>query len=130
MNLVRHTLGFSDTESRFPTKATCLAIYSRVVNSQGILEQVLAKNFPWCIGWADGLRSLFAAYVETKQVQSVLDYDDLLLYLAQMMANPRRPDVAGKFDYVLVDEYQDTNRLQASILTRSEAGWQRRHCGW
>jgi DNA helicase-2/ATP-dependent DNA helicase PcrA len=67
MNLVRHNLGFSKTESRFPTKGTCLAIYSRAVNSEAPLDDVLRSNFPWCAGWEKQLRELFAAYVETKQ---------------------------------------------------------------
>jgi DNA helicase-2/ATP-dependent DNA helicase PcrA len=118
MNLVRHDLGLSKTESRFPAKNTCLAIYSRAVNAQCELEQVLAKSFPWCIGWADELKQLFGAYVETKQAQNVLDYDDLLLYWAQMASEPEIADhISGRFDHILVDEYQDTNRLQASILT-------------
>src|SRR5438034_10893362 len=117
MNLVRHELGFSKTKSRFPTKATCLAIYSRAVNCAAPLEEVLANSFPWCGGWEAQLRALFAAYVEAKQGQHVLDYDDLLLYWAQMMAEPAlAADVAQQFDHVLVDEYQDTNALQASIL--------------
>src|SRR5213080_2878405 len=117
MNLVRHELGFSKTKSRFPTKATCLAIYSRAVNSEAPLGEVLASSFPWCGGWETELRKLFAAYVEAKQRQNVLDYDDLLLYWAQMMGEPAlAADVAARFDHVLVDEYQDTNRLQASIL--------------
>jgi DNA helicase II / ATP-dependent DNA helicase PcrA len=117
MNLVRHELALSTTESRFPTKATCLAIYSRVVNAEEQLEAVLGKAFPWCCAWEAELRALFGAYVEAKQRQHVLDYDDLLLYWAHMMAEPAiAADVAGRFDHVLVDEYQDTNRLQASIL--------------
>ena len=60
---------------------------------------------------------MFAAYVEAKQRQNVLDYDDLLLYWAQMVAEPSiAAELGGRFDYVLVDEYQDTNRLQSSIL--------------
>src|SRR6266699_1742872 len=117
MNLVRHELGFSKTKIRFPTKATCLAIYSRAVNCEAPLEEVLANSFPWCGGWETELRKLFAAYVEAKQRQNVLDYDDLLLYWAQMMGEPAlAADVGARFDHVLVDEYQDTNRLQASIL--------------
>src|SRR5438034_9607128 len=117
MNLVRHELGFSKTKSRFPTKATCLAIYSRAVNCAAPLEEVLANSFPWCGGWETELRKLFAAYVEAKQRQNVLDYDDLLLYWAQMMGEPAlAADVGARFDHVLVDEYQDTNRLQSSIL--------------
>ena len=118
MNLARHELGFSKTESRFPTKGTCLAIYSRAVNAQAPLGEVLGSAFPWCAGWADQLKTLFAAYVEAKQAQNVLDYDDLLLYWAQMAAEPEIAAHLGqRFDHVLVDEYQDTNRLQASILT-------------
>ncbi len=117
MNLVRQDLGFAGTASRFPTKGTCLAIYSRCVNAETAVEQALAGSFPWCVAWATELKVLFAAYVEAKQGQGVLDYDDLLLYWAQMMADPNlASDVGGRFDHVMVDEYQDTNRLQASIL--------------
>jgi ATP-dependent DNA helicase UvrD/PcrA len=117
INLIRHDLGFSRTDQRFPAKGTCLAIYSRAVNAELALDDVLGSFFPWCANWEAELRSLFSAYVEAKQRQHVLDYDDLLLYWAQMMAEPSlAAEVAARFDHVLVDEYQDTNRLQASIL--------------
>ena len=117
MNLVRHELGLSRTESRFPAKGTCLAIYSRAVNAQAALAEVLASSFPWCVNWEKELKSLFAAYVEAKQAGNVLDYDDLLLYWSAMAADAElAADLAGRFDHVLVDEYQDTNRLQAAIL--------------
>ena len=117
MNLVRHELGFSKTANRFPTKGTCVSIYSRCVNAEVPIERVLGTSFSWCSGWAAELTQLFAAYVEAKQGQNVLDYDDLLLYWAQMMSDPvLADDVGGRFDHVLVDEYQDTNRLQSSIL--------------
>jgi DNA helicase-2/ATP-dependent DNA helicase PcrA len=117
MNLVRHELGFSTTKNRFPAKGTCLAIYSRCVNAEMAIDEVLRVSYPWCAGWAAELRQLFAAYVEAKQRQNVLDYDDLLLYWAQMAAEPSlAAELGGRFDHVLVDEYQDTNRLQSSIL--------------
>ena len=117
MNLIRHERGFSKTKERFPTKGTCLAIYSRCVNAETSIEQVLGLSFPWCSGWAAELKELFAAYVEAKQRQNVLDYDDLLLYWAQTMSDSAlASDIGGRFDHVLVDEYQDTNRLQSSIL--------------
>jgi DNA helicase-2/ATP-dependent DNA helicase PcrA len=117
LNIVRHELGLSQAKSRFPAKGTCIAIYSRVVNAEEPLEAVLKSTFPWCGMWAAELRDLFAAYVETKQRQNVLDYDDLLLYWAAMMRDGGIAAALGeRFDYVLVDEYQDTNRLQASIL--------------
>jgi DNA helicase-2/ATP-dependent DNA helicase PcrA len=117
MNLVRHELGFSEKAERFPLKSTCLAIYSRAVNAAETLDVVLRRQFPWCAGWEDELRRLFDAYVEAKQKQHVLDYDDLLLYWAELMKVPELAgEVGGLFDHVLVDEYQDTNALQASIL--------------
>src|SRR6201747_97705 len=123
MNLVRHEKGVSKTESRFPTKGTCLAIYSRCVNAELEIEQVLGVSFPWCSGWAAELKELFAAYVEAKQKQNVLDYDDLLLYWAQTMSDPAlAADIGGRFDHVLVDEYQDTNQLQSSILLTLKPG--------
>jgi DNA helicase-2/ATP-dependent DNA helicase PcrA len=123
MNLVRHEAGFSKTESRFPTKGTCLSIYSRCVNAEMQIEQVIGTSYPWCSGWAAELKELFAAYVEAKQKQNVLDYDDLLLYWAQMVADPGlADDIGGRFDHVLVDEYQDTNRLQSSILLALKPG--------
>jgi DNA helicase-2/ATP-dependent DNA helicase PcrA len=117
MHVVRHDLGLSEQTSRFPRKETCLAIYSRVVNTQLPLEVVLKTQFPRYAMWADALKGLFAAYVEAKQKQQVLDYDDLLLYWAQAMTEPAlAQDMGARFDHVLVDEYQDTNALQASIL--------------
>jgi DNA helicase II / ATP-dependent DNA helicase PcrA len=123
LNLARHELGFSKTESRFPTKNTCLAIYSRCVNAESEIEQVLGKSFPWCSGWAVELKQLFAAYVAAKQRQKILDYDDLLLYWAQTVDDPvLAEDIGSRFDHVLVDEYQDTNRLQSSILLALKPG--------
>ncbi|HEY4201795.1 MAG TPA: ATP-dependent helicase [Devosiaceae bacterium] len=117
MNLIRHELGFSSAKTRFPTKGTCLAIYSRVVNAEADLQEVLKTFFPWCAMWAAELRQLFEAYVAAKQSQHVLDYDDLLLYWAGMMSDAGlAAGVSARFDHVLIDEYQDTNRLQASIL--------------
>ena len=117
INLVRHDLGLSNKDRRFPMKGTCLAIYSRTVNAQANLVEILSRHFSWCAEWEAELRRLFEAYVEAKQRQNVLDYDDLLLYWAHMMAEGSVAEqVAARFDHVLVDEYQDTNRLQASIL--------------
>src|SRR3954449_8040226 len=119
MNLVRHELGLSAKAKRFPLKATCLAIYSHAVNAQLPIEVVLARQFPWCKDWESELKALFKGYVEAKQRQNVLDYDDLLLYWAEMMGEPSiAAAISERFEHVLVDEYQDTNRLQALVLTR------------
>jgi len=114
---LRHEGGLSRTDRRFPRKGTCLAIYSSVVNTQEPLRACLEKRFPWCLEWEDALRVLFAAYVDAKAARAVLDYDDLLLCWYHLMTDAslaRR--VGGLFDHVLVDEYQDTNSLQADIL--------------
>ena len=117
MGMVRHDLGLSSTTRRFPQKGTCLSIYSRTVNTCAPLGEVLKEAFPWCAEWEAELKRLFGAYVEAKQQQQVLDYDDLLLYWSAMVAEPALAEhVGGRFDHVLVDEYQDTNLLQAAIL--------------
>ncbi|MFL9925886.1 ATP-dependent helicase [Herbaspirillum lusitanum] len=119
LGLLRHEMALSSTEKRFPLKGTCLAIYSRVVNSRDDLSTVLNKQFPWCREWEKELGELFERYVDAKQEQHVVDYDDLLLFWAEMLSDAELAQLLGaRFDYVLVDEYQDTNRLQADILRR------------
>ena len=117
MDSVRQELGLAQKEQRFPRKDTCLQIYSHRVNTQRPLKETLDGQFPWCAQWESDLTRLYRAYVERKQHNSLLDYDDLLLYWQIMMSHPRlAAHVGGHFDHVLVDEYQDTNRLQAEIL--------------
>ena len=120
MGLVRNAQpAVEATKRRFPAAATCVAIYSRAVNSEASLADVLAGDYPWCANCEDTLRALFDAYVEAKQAQQILDFDDLLLYWAVTLEEPSlAAEIGGRFDHVLVDEYQDTNRLQASILHR------------
>ncbi len=119
LDLARHDLGLSRLERRFPRKETCLDIYSRTVNAAAALEDVLTRWFPWCADWEAELRRLFRRYVELKQAGELLDYDDLLLYWYHLMQEQELADaVGGRFDHVLVDEYQDTNLLQAQIVRR------------
>ncbi len=117
MNVIRHELGCSTKDKRFPRKSTCLAIYSRCMNTGEELEQVLSKWYPWCEQWESELTAMFKAYVERKQDQNVLDYDDLLLYWCYLLEDrAAREAIGNRFDHILVDEYQDTNRVQADIL--------------
>jgi DNA helicase II / ATP-dependent DNA helicase PcrA len=119
MDVVRHDLGLSKKKARFPRKETCLAIFSFVINSGTPIKVVLKESFPWCVEWKKDLRKLFGAYAAAKQRQNVLDYDDLLLYWAEMMNDAElAAELGSRFDHVLVDEYQDTNRLQSKILVR------------
>ena len=118
MNMVRHRLGLSRTESRFPEKGTCLEIYSRVVNACEPLETVLASSFPAWIGWAAELKRLFAGYVEAKQTAQVLDYDDLLLYWAEMLSDPDAAAAArGR-----------ASTMSSSTSIRTPTGCRRRSC--
>lgn len=117
MDAVRMDLGFATKEQRFPRKDTCLQIYSYRVNTQKSLKETLEQQFPWCLQWEADLSKLYRTYVERKQRCGILDYDDLLLYWHAMMGEARLAQhVSSHFDHVLVDEYQDTNRLQAEIL--------------
>ena len=117
MDVVRHELGLSKKSRRFPRKDTCLAIYSRTVNTQQSLRESLDKSYPWCADWEQELRDLFRNYVQRKQQTQVLDYDDLLLYWSHLVAEPEfAARIGAWFDHVLVDEYQDTNLVQSQIL--------------
>lgn len=117
IDLLREERGLAKNDRRFPRKSTCLAIYSRVVNAQEPLQRALESSFPWCQEHHDELRALFGAYVEAKQKHHVLDYDDLLLYWRHLMGEASlAQSVRRRFDHVLVDEFQDTNALQANIL--------------
>jgi len=117
MNLLRDELGYSSRERRFPRKETLAGIYSRTVNAGTKLVDVLGRHYPWCVDEAEGIREIFVAYTERKRARNVLDYDDLLLHWKVLAWDDRtRGQLAEMFDHVLVDEYQDTNALQADIL--------------
>jgi len=123
LDLIRQERGLSASRRRFPRKDTCLAIYSRRVNGGLPLDDVLRDAFPWCMEWTHELSGLFRAYAERKQAESLLDYDDLLLYWHALMQEPRlAAEVGRRFDHVLVDEYQDVNRLQAEIVFALKPG--------
>lgn len=117
MGLVRSDLAAHAAERRFPRKDTLLAIYSRVANTQRPLREILDRAFPWCDADASTIADTFTAYTDRKRTQALLDFDDLLLF---WVGATRHPDLATRlgslFDHVLVDEYQDTNHVQAEIV--------------
>lgn len=114
--LIRAELGFAEAKTRFPRKETIAAIYSRAVNAQEKLTAVLDERFPWCQDHEDELKEIFRAYTERKRRHNVVDFDDLLLYWRALLESAAGGGVVSSFDHVLVDEYQDTNRIQADIL--------------
>ena len=117
MDVIRHELGFSSKEKRFPRRDACLAIYSYRVNTRLPLKQTLEEQFQWCREWEADLTRLYREYVGRKQKNNVLDFDDLLLYWHVMMQTPALAQSLSKnFDHVLVDEYQDTSTLQGEVV--------------
>jgi DNA helicase-2/ATP-dependent DNA helicase PcrA len=117
MDLVRQEHGHPEGSKRFPRKGTLIDIYSRTVNAQRPLREVLAKDFPWCEEHGDALAGLFRAYTARKRALGVLDLDDLLVFWRALMRDDAvAAHVASGFDHVLVDEYQDVNSLQVDIV--------------
>jgi len=105
---------------------TMAAILSRVVNSRTPVPAVVARHFPWCTPDLDELKATFSAYTARKRAAQVLDFDDLLLCWQALFDAPVVGDeLRGRFDHVLVDEYQDTNALQADLLVELAAGGSR-----
>jgi DNA helicase-2/ATP-dependent DNA helicase PcrA len=123
LDLVRQDRGHAASARRFPRAQTMLDVYSRTVNAQTALAEVLAESFPWCEEHREALAEIFRAYVERKRELGVLDLDDLLLYWRALVADEvLGPLLAGMFEHVLVDEYQDVNGLQVEILRGLRAG--------
>ncbi|MGQ0519643.1 MAG: ATP-dependent helicase [Actinomycetota bacterium] len=117
LGLVRNELGLGEKGRRFPRKDTLASIYSSVVNAQEQLGPLVERAYPWCRDDLDGIRAVFAGYVERKRARNVVDYDDLLLYWRALAgSSPVAPLLRQSFDHVLVDEFQDTNAVQADIV--------------
>jgi DNA helicase-2/ATP-dependent DNA helicase PcrA len=117
LDLLREEHGHAQSRSRFPKKSTLLDAYSRTVNAQRPLGEVLAESFPWCEEHREAIAALFKAYTARKRALGVLDLDDLLLYWRALAAdNLAGGALASRFDHVLIDEYQDVNGLQVDIV--------------
>ncbi|HEY4428930.1 MAG TPA: ATP-dependent helicase [Solirubrobacteraceae bacterium] len=117
LDFVRQERGHAEGPRRFPRAQTVLDIYSRTVNAQTPLGEVLAESFPWCEEHKDALAEIFRAYGARKRALGVVDLDDLLLYWRALAADEVvGAQMADAFDHVLVDEYQDVNGLQVDIV--------------
>jgi len=118
MQLARGALGLGKSAKRFPKKETLHYLYSRHVNTELPLDELLHRELPHFLEYEQQIVGLFADYTLRKQERNLVDYDDLLLFWATMLeASPTLgARIAGLYDHVLVDEYQDTNLLQARIL--------------
>ncbi|MEQ1693974.1 MAG: ATP-dependent helicase, partial [Gemmatimonas sp.] len=124
MGLARAALGYADSQNaprsapRFPRAETLLTIYSRHVNTDRPIVDLVGDQWPHFLAWVGDIEPLFADYVRRKAERNLLDYDDLLLSWALLLeqAPPIADQIRGLYDHVLVDEYQDTNPLQSRIL--------------
>jgi len=109
--------GLAGTGQRTPRAAACADIYTRCVNTGRPVSKVVTASFPWCKPFTGQLADLFRAYTARKRARHLLDFDDLLLLWQAALADPvAGPVLRGMFDAVLVDEYQDVNAVQASIV--------------
>ena len=116
MGIVRTEEGFGERGRRFPRKETVFGIYSCMVSSQAKLAEVLETDYPWCVDHLEDLRTIFTAYTSRKRAHHVLDYDDLLLFWRGLTVSSIGDSMRNLFDHILIDEYQDTNPIQADIV--------------
>ncbi len=118
LRLARAALGIAPRERRFPKKETLRYLYSRHVNTDIPVQRILEEEFPRFAEFADDVVRIYADYTDRKASRNLVDYDDLLLFWLMMLdTSPALADqIAGMYDHLLVDEYQDTNLLQARIL--------------
>jgi DNA helicase-2/ATP-dependent DNA helicase PcrA len=117
LDVLRPDHGLDGTGQRAPRAPACADIYTRCVNTGRPVSEVVTAGFPWCKPFTAQLAALFRAYTARKRARNLLDFDDLLLLWQAALADPAAgPVLRGMFDAVLVDEYQDVNAVQASIV--------------
>jgi len=118
VNLLRTTMKFDTRERRFPRKQTLFDIFSKSVNMQQSIKHVLKEEYPHFEGYLEEITALHKAYDAYKARHNLMDYDDLLLHLRRLLhdIDHVRMTLAGRYRYIMVDEYQDTNRIQAEIV--------------
>ncbi len=118
INLLRTALGLADRKRRFPRKETIASIFSMAVNKRISLEEVINEEYPHFLDDLEDLARLFEHYIRYKQEHQLMDYDDLLVNWFRVLKGfPEvRKEMARRFEFIMVDEYQDTNALQAEIV--------------
>lgn len=118
INLIRTKLGFHKAQKRFPRKGALCALFSKSVNKSENIKMVLYTDYPYFMEWEDQLIKIRDEYTAYKCSKSLLDYDDLLVYLRRLLLefDQARLQLVKKYRYIMVDEYQDTNKLQAEIV--------------
>jgi DNA helicase II / ATP-dependent DNA helicase PcrA len=118
ISMIRKELVPPGTGSGFPRKGTLANIFSRVVNRVEDLEDILYDDYPHFISVLDEIVAINKTYQQRKMEHNFLDYDDLLVFFHALLKNhPEvRQHISASYRYVMVDEYQDTNLIQAEIV--------------
>ena len=118
INLLRARLKLNVKGRRFPRKRTIANIYSKAVNKVCPIEEIILEDCPHFAKDTPDLLQLYEAYETYKRKHSLMDYDDLLVCLKTLLED--HPDVRETlgqiYHYIMVDEYQDTNKIQANIV--------------
>jgi len=117
LQTLRSEAGYDKNGKRFPRADSLVELYSKQVNTQRPLADLIAEEMPQFADEKDAIIDLQGRVRRRKYEQSILDYDDMLICLLDLLAqhDEARREIAGLYRHVLVDEYQDTNRLQAHI---------------
>jgi DNA helicase II / ATP-dependent DNA helicase PcrA len=115
---VRDQLGLGSENRRFPKKGTLFAIISKARNKGVTVEEVVAGEFSHFEDDLDGIEQVAAGYRKLKAARHLVDFDDLLFHLRDLLAGEKGPDISNRYKYVMADEYQDTNQVQADIVRR------------
>ena len=118
VNLIRSRLHFDKNKKRFPLKQTLLAMYSTSINCCQTLEQTIATRYPQFVEYEESISSVLREYVRFKEVNNLLDYDDLLVFLLKLLEQSKEGGkrITDSIGYLMVDEYQDTNKLQHTLV--------------
>lgn len=113
-----HELNLNKRPERFPKKGTICSIISKSANTQQPIEDLLQGEYEHLLEFVPYIKRLAHMYDEYKKKNSLMDYDDLLLYMRELLYRNMdvRSILSKQFRYIMVDEYQDTNRIQADIL--------------
>ena len=124
IQLLRTEMGLNHKDRRFPRKQTVAEIFSMAQNKQITVPNLIESEYPHLYDCLDELLELYQRYEEYKTTKTLLDYDDLLTKLKDLLANHEavRRRLSDRYRFIMVDEYQDTNYLQARIVRLLAAG--------
>ncbi len=117
VNLLRTQLRLDKRKRRFPKKQLLYTLFSRSVNTQETIKDILTEDYPKYLQELETIQQLHERYNEYKRQYNLMDYDDLLVHLKTLLEKNKKvcDELAGRYKYIMVDEYQDTNRIQADI---------------